>query len=296
MKAKLTEETIELFREKNLEKKIKVKTSGKSMFPLIPDKSEIEVKVIQPDELKKGDIALYCSGKKFVLHRVLGRRGKKFIIKGDNNQKFDSKINEKTIIGKVVKVNNKTTDSLGFKLTKGPLTVFSFITGKFFNKFGKKKKNIVITGTPGTGKTVIAEKIAEKMGFRLINEKDFALKTKTGKLKKKEVEIDAKKFEKKINAILEKRRGILIEGHVLCEMKIKADIVFLLRTKTKILEKRLRKKGYNEIKIQDNLFCEETDYCKKKSIENYRKVIEIRNEKTLNSSIQKIIKKIKGKK
>ncbi len=161
---------------------------------------------------------------------------------------------------------------------------------------GRKRMKILITGTPGTGKTAIARKLAKKLNFKLINEKNFALKTKTGKKKGKEIEIDTKKFQKKINELLKDKKNIIIEGHVLCEMKIKADLVFLLRTKRALLEKRLKKKGYNEIKIQDNLFCEETDYCKKKTLKNYKKVIEVKNEKTLNSSLQKILKKIQGKK
>ncbi|PIN99311.1 MAG: hypothetical protein COT90_00060 [Candidatus Diapherotrites archaeon CG10_big_fil_rev_8_21_14_0_10_31_34] len=167
---------------------------------------------------------------------------------------------------------------------------------------------IIITGTPGTGKTVIAGKLGKKLEYKVINEKDFALKTKSGKqtfskslIKKssqanKEIEIDTKKFEKKINEFLKEKDNLVLEGHVLCEMKINVDKIFVLRTKREILEKRLKKKKYNEVKIQDNLFCEEIDYCSKKALKNYKKVTEIMNEKTLNSSIQKIIKKIKEKK
>jgi adenylate kinase len=154
---------------------------------------------------------------------------------------------------------------------------------------------ILITGTPGTGKSVIAEKLAEKMGFKLVNEKDFALKTRTGKRKGKEIEVDLKKFQEKMNSFLEKKDAV-IEGHLLCEIQIKADLVFLLRSKREVLEKRLKQKGYNEVKIQDNVFCEETGYCRKKALKNYNKVIEVKNEKSLNSSLQKILKKIKGKK
>jgi len=155
---------------------------------------------------------------------------------------------------------------------------------------------IIITGTPGTGKTVIAGKLGKKLEYKVINEKDFALKTKSGKKKGKEIEIDTKKFEKKINEFLKEKDNLVLEGHVLCEMKINVDKIFVLRTKREILEKRLKKKKYNEVKIQDNLFCEEIDYCSKKALKNYKKVTEIMNEKTLNSSIQKIIKKIKEKK
>lgn len=155
---------------------------------------------------------------------------------------------------------------------------------------------IVITGVPGTGKTEIAGKIGKKLKYNILNEKDFALKTKTGKKNGKEIEIDTVKFRKKINEFLKTEKNIIIEGHVLCEIKIKADLVFLLRTKPELLEKRLKKRKYNEVKIQDNLFCERTDYCRKKCLENYSDFIEIKNEKSITNSTEKIMKKISHEK
>jgi len=294
MKEKTIEKFIELYRKKNLGKTIKVKIRGKSMQPLIPDKSFAEVSVSSLEKLKAGDIVIYYFGKNFVMHRILKKKQDYFLIKGDNRLTFDPLINRKLILGKVTGANGKKIDSLKFRLTKMPIVVLSLITGRIFTKiFAGKNRNILITGTPGTGKTVLAEKLSEKLGYKVINEKDFALKTGTGKRKKKEVEIDTKKFQKKMNEFLKHKKGIIIEGHVLCEMKIKADLVFLLRTKTKILEKRLKKKKYNAVKIQDNLYCEETDYCRKKTLKNYRKITELKNEKSLKSSLQKIIKKLK---
>ncbi len=151
---------------------------------------------------------------------------------------------------------------------------------------------IIITGTPGTGKTSTAKKIAGKMKLKLVNEKSFALKTKTGKKKGKETEVDLKKFRKKMNEFLKKEKNVVLEGHLLCEIKLNADYVFVLRTKPELLEKRLRKRNYSEIKILDNVFCEKTNYCGKKAGKNYVKVIEVSSNRNFEAA-KKILEKIR---
>lgn len=137
---------------------------------------------------------------------------------------------------------------------------------------------LVITGTPGCGKTTLAKKLGEKLGFRVINEKDFALKNHIGAFNdENELEIPIKKFEKKANAFLAKSKKVIFEGHVLCEMKLKADKVLLLKINPEELEGRLEQRGYAPQKIMDNVFCEGIDYCKKHVLRNYpkSKVVEV---------------------
>jgi len=138
--------------------------------------------------------------------------------------------------------------------------------------------NLVITGTPGCGKTTLAKKLGEKLGLRVINEKDFALKNKIGSFNEEnELEIPIKEFEKKANAFLKKNDKVIFEGHVLCEMKLKVDKVLLLTIHPEELEARLEQRGYAPQKIMDNVFCEGIDYCKKHVLRNYSKskVIEV---------------------
>lgn len=139
MKEKTMEKFIELFKEKNSGKKIHVKIKGKSMYPVIPNNSGIEVRIISASELKRGDIAMYHSKKKFFIHRIIGKKGDNFLIKGDNSWKFDSTVKEKSIIGKVTKINKKKIDSLKFNLIKEPIVLMSYITGKISEKIKGKK-------------------------------------------------------------------------------------------------------------------------------------------------------------
>ena len=130
-------EAIKLFKEKNQGKNIKLKTKGKSMFPLIKDNSEIEVKV-STEKIKKGDIILYFKNKKFFVHRLLKKKGEKHLLKGDNNWAFDEIIKEVNVIGKVEKINGKRTDSIKFELIKIPIIAYSYFTGIILEQKGKK--------------------------------------------------------------------------------------------------------------------------------------------------------------
>src|SRR3989338_7729746 len=122
---------------------------------------------------------------------------------------------------------------------------------------------IVITGTPGTGKSVLAKFVAKKYKLSLVQDKVFARKNKCGKIdaKTKEFEVDLQKFRKKIKEFLKTRSNSVLEGHLFCEFPLKADKVFVLTCEPKILEKRLRKRNYSEVKVLDNVFCEQEGYC-----------------------------------
>lgn len=140
--------------------------------------------------------------------------------------------------------------------------------------------NIMVTGTPGTGKTTLAKNLAKNLGMKAINEKDYALQNKLGAFNEEnELEIPIKKFEKKANALLSKNDGIIFEGHVICEAKLKTDLVLLITIDPEELELRLEKRKYAPAKIMDNVFCEGIAYCKKHLERNYpkEKIIEIKS-------------------
>ena len=139
---------------------------------------------------------------------------------------------------------------------------------------------ILVTGTPGCGKTTLAKRLGKKLKIDVINEKDFALKNSIGHFNDEgELEIPIKEFEKKFNSFLIKNKDIIIEGHVVCEMKLKVDKVILLKVDPEELEARLEQRNYPASKIMDNVFCEGIDYCQKLVLKNYspKKVAFIRS-------------------
>ena len=158
---------------------------------------------------------------------------------------------------------------------------------------------ILITGTPGTGKTLVAKELGKLLKARVINEKDLALEKKIGTWdhENDELEIPLEKLKKAVEEEFGKK-DVILEGHVLCEVPLDLDLVIVLRVHPEILELRLENKGYHAEKIQDNVFCEGIDYCKKHALKSYvkEKVVEVRNEKNIKETTANIIQEIEKRK
>jgi adenylate kinase len=158
---------------------------------------------------------------------------------------------------------------------------------------------LIITGTPGCGKTTLAKKIGQLLKLRVINEKDFALQNSLGQFNEEnELELPIKKFEKKANAFLEKNDNVLFEGHLLCEMKLKVDKAILIETDPEELELRLEQRHYSLDKIMDNVFCEGIAYCKKNLERNYspKKIILVNSNQKKQSTLANALNAIFSKK
>lgn len=135
---------------------------------------------------------------------------------------------------------------------------------------------IVVTGTPGTGKTFWAKELGKALRTKVVSDKQLAHahpSTFTVDTKAHEDVVDITKLAGFIQKEWKGRKTPLIaEGHLLCEMKLPADAIIVLTCQLNELEKRLEKRKYSELKIQDNLFCEEENYCLKQAKTNYSHV------------------------
>ncbi|MCD6414050.1 MAG: AAA family ATPase [Candidatus Diapherotrites archaeon] len=131
-------------------------------------------------------------------------------------------------------------------------------------------KVLVITGTPGTGKTTLADNLGELLDLSVVHTNDIVKKKKLftgvedGSLI---VKLPALKRE------LKNFKGIA-EGLVLCEMKLDG-VALVLRTRPEVLEERLKARGYHEGKIRENVEAEALDYCAIKARQNYKRVFEV---------------------
>ncbi len=152
---------------------------------------------------------------------------------------------------------------------------------------------LAITGSPGVGKTSVGKALAKHYSLKFWNEKDFGLKKGIGEWDDEENElvVDERDLEKTLNKEISREKGILVEGHLICETKLKVDYLILLRCDPELLELRLEKRGYKAEKVQDNVFCEGIDYCKKHAERNYPKgkIIEVNSGKTLKETMGLII-------
>ncbi len=130
---------------------------------------------------------------------------------------------------------------------------------------------ICITGTPGTGKTTISKILAEKLNITYMNINEFAEKKGLIHIdKNNNKEIDPKKLCPELKKIKQK---VIIDSHI--AQNCKNDIVFVLRTNPEELEKRLKKRKWNNNKIKTNIKAEILDSCLIDAIETNENVYEI---------------------
>ncbi|MEM0200940.1 MAG: AAA family ATPase [Candidatus Micrarchaeaceae archaeon] len=145
-------------------------------------------------------------------------------------------------------------------------------------------KVIIITGVPGTGKTTLSISLSKHLkNSILINTNEFS---KTKKLYiKKDIKdgafiIDLKKLRKALileikKAKLIKKNYIIIEGHILSDIKLPHSKVIVLRSHLKNLETRLKKRNYSKYKLGENIISEALDYCGYNAKLNYVNVYEL---------------------
>lgn len=128
----------------------------------------------------------------------------------------------------------------------------------------RKFPNILVTGTPGTGKTVTASLIAEGLGIKHINVGDLINQYKCYDGYDDTLEthiLDEDKLldlmENMFQECADNNMGIVADYHS-CELFPERwfDLVLVLRTSTEILYDRLDKRGYNEKKRSENLEAE----------------------------------------
>jgi len=126
---------------------------------------------------------------------------------------------------------------------------------------------IIITGSPGTGKSLIAKMLAKKMKLELIDIKAIVRKEKLAK----NHEVDLKRLKSALS-FLKKKKDYVVEGHLACEIRLPADYIFVLRTNPETLERRLAKRKYPKKKLDGNLMAEMLDYCTQRAEKVYRKM------------------------
>lgn len=136
---------------------------------------------------------------------------------------------------------------------------------------------LLISGTPGTGKTSVSKEITKKINARvislnllaysdgLVSEYDEERETwviNEGRLRKKTLNLISQAKTENIEVLI-------IESHfvdIIPENYV--DLILVLRCEPSMLNQRLRERGYSERKIKENLQSEILGNCVNFFIEN----------------------------
>ncbi len=131
-------------------------------------------------------------------------------------------------------------------------------------------KNIIISGTPGCGKTSVAKELTNLLMAKMFSLNDLAISNNFSFEYDEERKTYLVDFEvflpyvlKKIEEIKNtKLKYLIIEGHfsdIIPENYI--DYAFILRCDPDVLYKRLEKKNYSQAKIIENIQAEILGNC-----------------------------------
>ena len=119
--------------------------------------------------------------------------------------------------------------------------------------------NILVTGTPGTGKTTLCSELAERLGLRHLQVGDIVRQESAHEGWDEEHEsyiLDEDKLVDAMEPMLEPG-GAIVDHHG-CDFFPERwfHLVLVLRTDNTVLYDRLVRRGYKQAKLTENVECE----------------------------------------
>lgn len=133
---------------------------------------------------------------------------------------------------------------------------------------------IVVTGTPGTGKSSASRLLAGSIGYEYIDLSDLISKEKLygaiDRLRGSKIADMAKVRKRLRQLIADSPKGAIIDGHIAdAAPRENVETVIVLRLHPVKLKHRLELLGWPEEKVKENVSCEVLDVCLKQAIEFY---------------------------
>jgi len=110
---------------------------------------------------------------------------------------------------------------------------------------------LLITGVPGCGKTVLAEKISKALKAKHVGVNEIVAKSRIYSVsKRKEKLVDVEKLERILRAVLVKEKNSVVESHLLCEMSLPCDRIIVLRCNPLVLRNEPAVRPHNRFALQ----------------------------------------------
>ena len=136
---------------------------------------------------------------------------------------------------------------------------------------------IIVTGTPGTGKTTVSKWLSQKLKIPYLNVKKLIVKNKLYEKYDKKTSsyiVDTKLLNNKIVKEIRNRKDIIIDSHLSHFISNKeVDLCIVCTCELKKLNKRLEKRKYNQKKIRENLDAEIFNICLEESKQEGHKTL-----------------------
>jgi len=161
----------------------------------------------------------------------------------------------------------------------------------------RAKPNLLVTGTPGTGKTRLAARLQDSLGFNVINVGDFSKENDC--LGEWDDDYQSHEIEEdKLLDLLEPRLGqgeggVIVEHHVPDLFPERwFDLVLVLRCNNTELYDRLSGRGYTGRKLEENVQAEIFQTILEEAQAGYREevVVEMQSEteQQLDSNVARV--------
>ncbi len=137
---------------------------------------------------------------------------------------------------------------------------------------------IIITGTPGTGKTTVTQLLSDKINAKLISInsllEDYDLNLGVDEVRGYKI-VDVESMIPIVDEIKHKYLDeiLIFEGH-LAQDYPGADKVVILRCDPKILKERLSSRNWSDKKVHENVSAEILGICSQESFDTYGDIIQ----------------------
>lgn len=147
----------------------------------------------------------------------------------------------------------------------------------------KKGRAILVTGTPGTGKTTVSRLLAKAVHAKYVNP-EILLPRKgidyTYDERRKTRIVSIRRLRSSLASLAGRTdRGLIIDSHIAFKITSspKLQRVIVLRCNPAVLERRLKRKHWSKRKISENVLAEILDICLWNAVQNYgwRRISEI---------------------
>ena len=133
-------------------------------------------------------------------------------------------------------------------------------------KAKKTKKAIIVSGTPGTGKTSLAKELSHLLDYTYFDVAEYIKKAHLAESYDKKracLVVDEAKLARALAREIKKsQRPLVIDHHMSHFLPMQLVKLAVITTcKLTLLKKRLEKRGYDREKVRDNLEAEAFSTC-----------------------------------